>query len=181
MAGLLVYTATSDADGTLGGLQRQGESARILRSAVAAIKAMEWCSSDPFAYRACCLPVTNIPFRPAMHASLYRKLPARLSTGFSTGRHLSDYPKSQTQAIFPRLFRRPSMAFMWPKKLTHEVLSNVLRSTECRVFNKFEKELDDSFTVFLFPVRGSGLNQTGKRLMASVILSLLIPILACSP
>ncbi len=47
MAGLLVYTATSDADGTLGGLQRQGESARILRSAVAAIKAMEWCSSDP--------------------------------------------------------------------------------------------------------------------------------------
>ena len=40
------------------------------------------------------------------------------------------------------------MAFMWPKKLTHEVLSNVLRSTECEVFNKFEKELDDSFTVF---------------------------------
>jgi hypothetical protein len=47
MAGLLVYTATSDADGTLGGLQRQGEPQRILRSVVAAIQAMEWCSSDP--------------------------------------------------------------------------------------------------------------------------------------
>ena len=47
MAGLLIYTATSDADGTLGGLQRQGGSPRIARSVVAAIRAMEWCSSDP--------------------------------------------------------------------------------------------------------------------------------------
>jgi hypothetical protein len=47
MAGLLVYTATSDADGTLGGLQRQGEAERIVKTIPAAIRAMEWCSSDP--------------------------------------------------------------------------------------------------------------------------------------
>ena len=47
MAGILIYTATSDADGTLGGLQRQGEAHRIERAADAAIRAMEWCSSDP--------------------------------------------------------------------------------------------------------------------------------------
>lgn len=47
MAGLLIYTATSDSDGTLGGLQRQGESSRIERAVEAAIRAMEWCSSDP--------------------------------------------------------------------------------------------------------------------------------------
>jgi len=47
MAGLLLYTATSDSDGTLGGLQRQGNSLRISRLILAAIKAMEWCSSDP--------------------------------------------------------------------------------------------------------------------------------------
>ncbi len=47
MAGLLIYTATSDADGTLGGLQRQGESHRIERAVEAAVRAMEWCSSDP--------------------------------------------------------------------------------------------------------------------------------------
>lgn len=47
MAGLLIYTATSDSDGTLGGLQRQGESARIERVIAMAIRAMEWCSSDP--------------------------------------------------------------------------------------------------------------------------------------
>jgi hypothetical protein len=47
MAGLLIYTATSDADGTLGGLQRQGEPARIQRTIISSLRAMEWCSSDP--------------------------------------------------------------------------------------------------------------------------------------
>lgn len=47
MCGLLIYTATSDADGTLGGLVRQGAPARtgdILRRA---IQDASWCSSDP--------------------------------------------------------------------------------------------------------------------------------------
>ncbi|MEZ1315303.1 DUF1998 domain-containing protein [Pseudomonas fluorescens] len=47
MAGLLIFTATSDADGTLGGLQRQADSTRIVRTVEAAIASMEWCSSDP--------------------------------------------------------------------------------------------------------------------------------------
>lgn len=47
MAGLLVYTATTDDDGTLGGLQRQGDPARIERTVKAAIQSQAWCSSDP--------------------------------------------------------------------------------------------------------------------------------------
>jgi hypothetical protein len=47
MAGLLIYTATTDADGTLGGLSRQGEAQRIAPLLEDAIEAMEWCSSDP--------------------------------------------------------------------------------------------------------------------------------------
>ena len=47
MAGLLIYTATTDADGTLGGLQRQGRSSRLEGIVVRAIRALEWCSSDP--------------------------------------------------------------------------------------------------------------------------------------
>ena len=47
MAGMLIYTATTDDDGTLGGLQREGDPARIERSVRAAIKAQTWCSSDP--------------------------------------------------------------------------------------------------------------------------------------
>jgi hypothetical protein len=47
MAGLLIYTATTDEDGTLGGLQRQGDPSRMERTVQAALAAQEWCSSDP--------------------------------------------------------------------------------------------------------------------------------------
>jgi len=47
MCGVLIYTATSDSDGTLGGLQRQGTTERIARTIAGAIRSMEWCSSDP--------------------------------------------------------------------------------------------------------------------------------------
>lgn len=46
-AGVLVYTATTDADGTLGGLERQGLSSRIGATIRDAIRSMQWCSSDP--------------------------------------------------------------------------------------------------------------------------------------
>lgn len=47
MAGLLVFTSSPDADGTLGGLARQGESANIARVFEDAMTSMTWCSSDP--------------------------------------------------------------------------------------------------------------------------------------
>ncbi|MGY1810176.1 DrmB family protein [Blastococcus sp. SYSU D00669] len=46
-AGLLVYTAAGDAEGTLGGLVRQGEEPRLARSVVAALESAAWCSADP--------------------------------------------------------------------------------------------------------------------------------------
>lgn len=47
MAGVLIYTATPDSDGTLGGLSRQGRAGRIVPLVESAIRTMEWCSSDP--------------------------------------------------------------------------------------------------------------------------------------
>lgn len=47
MAGLLVYTASADADGTLGGLERQGLPERLGPALRAAIESARWCSSDP--------------------------------------------------------------------------------------------------------------------------------------
>ena len=47
MAGVMIYTATSDSDGTLGGLQRQGNVGMFLPMFYEAIKSSEWCSSDP--------------------------------------------------------------------------------------------------------------------------------------
>jgi len=47
MAGLLVFTSSPDADGTLGGLVRQGESSNIVRLFEETLSSMMWCSSDP--------------------------------------------------------------------------------------------------------------------------------------
>ena len=47
MAGVLVYTASGDSEGSLGGLVRQGEKGRIEDTIVSALRNALWCSSDP--------------------------------------------------------------------------------------------------------------------------------------
>ena len=47
MCGVLIYTASGDSEGSLGGLVRQGETGRLEDTIIAAIKNAEWCSSDP--------------------------------------------------------------------------------------------------------------------------------------
>lgn len=47
MAGLLIYTSTADADGTMGGLSRQAAPARFERSFLRAVGSQELCSADP--------------------------------------------------------------------------------------------------------------------------------------
>jgi hypothetical protein len=47
MAGLLVYTASGDSEGTLGGLVRQGEAGRLDATVRAALANAAICSSDP--------------------------------------------------------------------------------------------------------------------------------------
>jgi hypothetical protein len=47
MAGFLVYTSATDADGTLGGLSREGRPERFLSTFLQAIEDTRWCSADP--------------------------------------------------------------------------------------------------------------------------------------
>ena len=47
MCGVLIYTASGDSEGSLGGLVRQGEPGRLEDTIIAAIHNAEWCSSDP--------------------------------------------------------------------------------------------------------------------------------------
>lgn len=47
MAGLLVYTATSDSAGSLGGLVAQGEPERLQQTIRTAVQRAAWCSADP--------------------------------------------------------------------------------------------------------------------------------------
>lgn len=47
MQGILIYTASGDSEGTLGGLVRQGEPSRLRFVVDRAIRRAHWCSSDP--------------------------------------------------------------------------------------------------------------------------------------
>ncbi|MER6626094.1 DUF1998 domain-containing protein, partial [Streptomyces sp. NPDC000931] len=47
MAGILVYTAAGDTEGTLGGLVRLGEYERLIRLLVSSVADAQWCSFDP--------------------------------------------------------------------------------------------------------------------------------------
>jgi hypothetical protein len=47
MCGLLIYTASADADGSLGGLVQQGRTTRFEATMQALLENAQWCSSDP--------------------------------------------------------------------------------------------------------------------------------------
>lgn len=47
MCGFLLFTSSPDSDGTLGGLSREGRTDRMGSTLEAAIRDLEWCSSDP--------------------------------------------------------------------------------------------------------------------------------------
>ena len=47
MAGLLIYTADGDAEGTMGGLVRMGKPGNLEPAILAAVEESRWCSADP--------------------------------------------------------------------------------------------------------------------------------------
>lgn len=47
MAGILIYTSSSDSDGSLGGLVRQGETELLNNTILNMLQEASWCSSDP--------------------------------------------------------------------------------------------------------------------------------------
>jgi len=48
MAGMLIYTSTSDATGSLGGLVSQAEPSKLEKSISEALDKAAWCSNDPY-------------------------------------------------------------------------------------------------------------------------------------
>jgi hypothetical protein len=47
MAGILIYTSTSDSDGTLGGLERRASKDLWNATVIGALMSLRWCASDP--------------------------------------------------------------------------------------------------------------------------------------
>lgn len=49
-AGIMIYTAEGDSEGSLGGLVRQGRSDRLMRTLIEAVDNGRWCSADPVCF-----------------------------------------------------------------------------------------------------------------------------------
>jgi hypothetical protein len=47
MCGILIYTSSGDSEGSLGGLAREGEPKRLMKTLISALRDADWCSSDP--------------------------------------------------------------------------------------------------------------------------------------
>lgn len=60
MAGLLLYTATSDSAGSLGGIVAQGEPDRLAHTLKAALARTAWCSNDPLCMESEATGVDNV-------------------------------------------------------------------------------------------------------------------------
>lgn len=52
MCGVLIYTASTDTDGSLGGLSRQGETKRFEEIIISLLENASWCSNDPLCIEA---------------------------------------------------------------------------------------------------------------------------------
>ncbi|WP_432045596.1 DrmB family protein [Streptomyces asiaticus] len=96
--GLLVYTAAGDAEGTLGGLVRQGEAPHFAETLIRMLEAAAWCSADPL-----CAEHTGQGFgnlnRAACHACTL--LP---ETSCQTGNTLLDRALVVGSALVPGYF-----------------------------------------------------------------------------
>ena len=96
--GLLIYTAAGDAEGTLGGLVRQGEAPLFAETLIRMLEAAAWCSADPL-----CAEHTGQGFgnlnRAACHACTL--LP---ETSCQTGNTLLDRALVVGSALVPGYF-----------------------------------------------------------------------------
>ncbi len=71
MAGVLIYTAAPDSEGTLGGLVSLGSAEQLGRHVDAALKGMEWCASDPLCAEHAPVTETSLLHGAACHACLF--------------------------------------------------------------------------------------------------------------
>jgi hypothetical protein len=95
-AGVLIYTAAADSEGTLGGLVRQGEPPRLAEGIIRLLEAASWCSNDPLCRERTGFANLN---RAACHACTF--LP---ETSCETGNTLLDRELVVGTGIVPGFF-----------------------------------------------------------------------------
>ncbi len=91
-AGVLIYTADGDSEGSLGGLIRQGREDRLGNSMIEALERAEWCSNDPICSElahAACHACALVPETSCSHQNSL--LDRQLLIGAKDGRFVKGY------------------------------------------------------------------------------------------
>ncbi|MFJ6565926.1 DrmB family protein [Streptomyces sp. NPDC091292] len=100
MAGVLLYTATSDSAGSLGGIIAQGEPERLAASLGSALKRVSWCSADPLCMEADASGVNSLNLAACHACVLLPETSCEMNNTFLDRAMLIGTPDGRTPGFF---------------------------------------------------------------------------------
>ncbi|WP_436791631.1 DrmB family protein [Yinghuangia sp. YIM S10712] len=103
MAGVLLYTATTDSAGSLGGIVAQGEPDRLVQSLQAALTRAAWCSNDPLCMESETVGVDNVNLAACHACVLLPETSCETSNSFLDRALLIGAPDGSVTGYFPDL------------------------------------------------------------------------------
>ncbi|MDT0308370.1 DUF1998 domain-containing protein [Streptomyces sp. DSM 44917] len=100
MAGVLLYTATSDSAGSLGGIVAQGEPAALAASLRSALARVSWCSADPLCMEADASGVDSLNLAACHACVLFPETSCELNNTFLDRALLIGTPDGEVPGFF---------------------------------------------------------------------------------
>lgn len=101
MAGVLIYTATTDSAGSLGGVVAQGEPERLVASLQAALTRAAWCSNDPLCMESETVGVDNVNLAACHACVLLPETSCETNNSFLDRALLTGTPDGSVPGYFP--------------------------------------------------------------------------------
>lgn len=100
MAGLLIYTATSDSAGSLGGISAQGTPAKLAGTLRSALNRASWCSADPLCMESEATGADSLNLAACHACMLLPETSCELGNGFLDRAVLVGTPESEAIGYF---------------------------------------------------------------------------------
>lgn len=101
MAGILIYTATSDSAGSLGGIVAQGEPERLTATMTSALARAAWCSNDPLCMEAEASGADSVNLAACHACVLLPETSCELNNSFMDRGMLVGTPSGEVPGFFP--------------------------------------------------------------------------------
>jgi hypothetical protein len=100
MAGILIYTATSDSAGSLGGIVAQGDPERLVATMESALGRASWCSNDPLCMESEASGVDSVNMAACHACVLLPETSCELNNSFMDRAMLVGTPSGEVPGFF---------------------------------------------------------------------------------